>query len=74
MQAEKQPEILTEDDFARAEKRPYKQKLSKEDLQHLKEACVGQPVWEQTLSLEELQAGGFGCWGEYVAWALMKAW
>lgn len=74
MQADKQPEVLTEEDFATAERRQYKQSLSKVDLQHIKEALVGQPVWEQTLSNQELQEGGFGCWREYAAWALIKAW
>lgn len=74
MQADKQPEVLTEEDFAIAGRRQYRQSLSKDDLRQITEALVGQPVWEQTLSLPELQEAGFECWREYVAWALIKAW
>jgi len=58
-----QPEVLTEEHFAQAAKRQLNQQLSKDELQQIKKDLVGQPVWTQTLTLEELQQGGFGCWG-----------
>ena len=75
MQVEhKQPEVLTEDHFAQAEKRQLSQTLSKDEVQLIKKNIIGQPVWPQDLPSEELQQGGFGCWGEYVAWCYLKAW
>ena len=75
MQVEnKQPEVLTEEHFAQAEKRQLSQKLSKDEVQLIKKSLIGEPVWPQDLSFEELQQGGFGCWGEYVAWCCLKAW
>ena len=70
----KQPEVLTEEHFAEAEKRQVSQKFSKDELQLIKQKLVGQPVWPQNLPFEELQQGGFACWGEYVAWCCLKAW
>ena len=75
MQMDKeQPEVLTEEHFARAAKRKYNRKLSNDEIQVIKKELVGQPVWKQDLSSQELQEGGVECWGEYVACACLKAW
>lgn len=75
MQVEnKQPEVLTEAHFAEAEKRQLSQKLTKDEVQLIKKSLIGHLAWPQDLPSEELQQGGFGCWGEYVAWCCLKAW
>ena len=74
MQADKQLDLLTEEDFVIAQQRQYRQSLSRDDLQQITRLLVDQPVWQQTLSCQELKEGGFGCWREYVAWSLIKAW
>ena len=70
----KQCEVLTEEHFVEAQKRQVSQKFTKDELHLIKQKLIGQPVWPQNLSLEELQQGGFMCWGEYVAWSCLKAW
>ena len=70
----KQPEVLTEEHFAQAEKRELSQQLSEDDVKLIKNGLIGQPLWPQDLPDEELQQGGFQCWGEYCAWCCLKTW
>ena len=72
--AKKQPEVLTEEHFAQAAKHQLTHKFSEVELQQIKKDLVGQPVWKQSLSFQELQEGGFRKWGELVVWACLKAW
>jgi len=75
MQMDKeQPEVLTEEHFVQAAKRTYNCRLSNDEIQVIKKELVGQPVWKQDMSSQELQEGGFESWGEYVACACLKAW
>ncbi len=69
-----QPEVLTEEHFVQAAKRTYNRRLSNDEIQVITKELVGQPVWKQDVSSQELQEGGFECWGEYVACACLKAW
>ncbi len=66
-------QCVTEENFDRAARRGVSSRMSQEELQNIKEKLIGQPVWEQDLSSEELKQGGF-TWGEYVAWSCLKAW
>ncbi|KAK9825226.1 hypothetical protein WJX74_001412 [Apatococcus lobatus] len=46
-----------EEDFDKAAKSPRNVNLSEAELQHIKSAVVGQPVYQQWLSAEQLKEG-----------------